>query len=76
MMVPPAPVGKLITSNGARVSNSARNRPGGMDAPASQDANHLLAKLAQADPFPGQIRISRDQAGQISLRRLALHPQQ
>ncbi len=52
-----------------RAAHAARNGPRRMNFFAAEHLDDLLAELAQADAGAGQLRVRRDQAENIALRR-------
>ncbi len=59
-----------------RFAHAAGHGPGRVYASSAQDADRLLAELAQADAVAGDVRMFLDQAGNIAQRRVAVHAEQ
>jgi hypothetical protein len=51
-------------------------RPGRVNTLAAQQPDRFLAKLAQANPSPGEVRVLGNQAHQVTLAGFAFHAEE
>lgn len=58
---------------GERLADSARHRPGGMDALSGHGAYDLLADLTETDAAAGHLRVVRHQAPEVAAGGLLVH---
>ena len=59
-----------------RFAHAAGHGPGRVYASAAEDADRLLAELAQADAVARDLRVLLDQAGHVAQVRVAVHAEQ